>query len=105
MLDCIIRGGTVIGGTAIKADVGIRNGLVTAIGKITESAARTVDADGRVVAPGFVDMHTHIDAQVMWEPGLTPSSLHGVTTVIGANCGFAIAPIDDSSADYIVHML
>lgn len=108
MLDCIIRGGTVIdgtGGPAIKADVGIRNGLVTAIGKITESAARTVDADGRAVAPGFVDMHTHIDAQVMWEPGLTPSSLHGVTTVIGANCGFAIAPIDDSSADYIVHML
>ena len=108
MLDCLIRGGTVIDGTGrppVRADVGIRDGRVAAVGQLTESATHSIDAEGRVVAPGFIDMHTHVDAQVMWEPELTPTCLHGVTTVIGGNCGFAIAPIDDSSGDYVMRML
>jgi N-acyl-D-aspartate/D-glutamate deacylase len=108
MLDCIIEGGTVVDGTGrpgVRANVGIQDGKIAAIGEDLGDAARTIDASDRVVAPGFIDMHTHIDAQVMWEPGLTPSSLHGVTTVIGGNCGFAIAPISPASGEYVVHML
>src|SRR5436305_15259854 len=108
MLDCAIRGGTLIDGTGrpgVRADVGIRGGRIAAIGALSESATRTIDASGRVVAPWFIDMHTHLDAQITWDPKLTPSCLHGVTTIIGGNCGFAIAPVDDSSADYVMRML
>jgi N-acyl-D-aspartate/D-glutamate deacylase len=103
-LDCVIAGGMLVdgtGGAARRADVGIRDGRVVAIGKMDESAQRVIDAEGRVVAPGFVDVHTHYDAQVMWDA----ASLHGVTTVIGGNCGFTIAPVSDDSADYVMRML
>jgi N-acyl-D-aspartate/D-glutamate deacylase len=109
MFDVVIRGGSVIDGTGgprRRADVGVTGGRVTAIGELGgESARRTIDADGLVVAPGFVDIHTHYDAQVFWDPACTPSPLHGVTTVVGGNCGFTIAPLAASEADYMMRML
>ncbi|MEX1217209.1 MAG: amidohydrolase family protein [Acidimicrobiales bacterium] len=108
MLDLLIRGGSVIDGTGrerYRADVGVRNGRIVAIGDITEQAAKTIDAEGRVVTPGFIDLHTHYDPQVMWDPAATPSSLHGVTSVFGGNCGFSIAPVTPEAAEYLIPML
>jgi N-acyl-D-aspartate/D-glutamate deacylase len=108
MLDCIIRGGTVIDGTGapgVRADVGIRDGRIIAIGEIDEAARQTLDAAGKVVAPGFVDLHTHYDAQAFWDPMLSPSPLHGVTTIFGGNCGFSVAPLSEEAGSYLCEML
>ena len=93
--DIIIKDGTVVDGTGaprFSADVAIANGRIAEIGSVTESAAETIDARGLIVAPGFVDPHTHYDAQICWDPLITSSSWHGVTTVMMGNCGVGIAP-------------
>ncbi len=107
--DVIIRGGQVMDGTGAprrNVDVGIANGRVAALERLDPSeGARLIDASGKIVAPGFVDIHTHYDAQVFWDPTASPSPLHGVTTVVGGNCGFSVAPLIPEAGDYLMRML
>jgi N-acyl-D-aspartate/D-glutamate deacylase len=107
-LDYLIKGATIVDGSGSApyvGNVGVKDGKIAALGDVTEEAAETYDADGMVVAPGFIDNHTHYDAQLFWDPMMTPSNVHGVTTVLGGNCGFTLAPLRPEDADYTRRMM
>jgi len=106
--ELVVRGGTLVDGTgapARRGDVGIRAGRIAALGEVSGDADRVVDADGAVVAPGFVDIHTHYDAQVFWDRMLTISPWHGVTSVVMGNCGFGVAPTRPAHRELVLRTL
>ena len=104
----LIKGGTVVDGTgapARTADVAIRDGVVTAVGRVDGSADRVIDADGLLVTPGFVDIHCHYDGQASWGERMIPSSWHGVTTVVVGNCGVGFAPVRPADHDRLIELM
>jgi N-acyl-D-aspartate/D-glutamate deacylase len=106
--DLIVRGGTVVDGNgapARTADVAISDGIVTEVGVVDGAATREIDADGALVAPGFVDIHTHYDGQATWDSRMQPSSWHGVTTVVFGNCGVGFAPVHNSDHNKLVELM
>ena len=106
--DLLVKNGTVIdgsGGARYRADVAVQDGQIVAIGRLNEKAATVIDAEGHVVSPGFVDGHTHMDAQVFWDPIGSCSCYHGVTSVVMGNCGFTLAPCRESEADLVFRNL
>ncbi len=108
MHDLVIRGGTLVDGTgspAVVADVAVTGGVIVAVGENLGHASRTVDADGALVTPGFVDVHTHYDAQASWDPYLTPSSWHGVTTADMGNCGVGFAPAAPDRHEWLIELM
>jgi N-acyl-D-aspartate/D-glutamate deacylase len=108
MHDLVIRAGTVVDGTGAlgrTADVAISDGVVTAVGRVDGPARREIDADGALVTPGFVDVHTHYDGQATWDPLLTPSCWHGVTTVVMGNCGVGFAPVAPDRREWLIGLM
>jgi N-acyl-D-aspartate/D-glutamate deacylase len=106
--DLVIKNGVLVDGSGLPrhhADVGVRHGRIVTIGRIRERAREVIDADGQVVAPGFIDGHTHMDAQIFWDPLGTCSCWHGVTTVAMGNCGFTLAPCAESQKHLVVRNL
>jgi len=106
--DLIVRGGTLVDGSGEPrrtADVAVRDGVVVEVGKVSGSAAQEIDADGAIVAPGFVDVHTHYDGQATWDSYLQPSSWHGVTTVVMGNCGVGFAPVEPADRNRLVELM
>src|SRR5213596_920593 len=107
-MDVVLRRAQVIDGTgaaARSADVGIENGRIAAVGEVAANGAAEVELDGLVLAPGFVDIHTHYDAQILWDPDVSPSSSHGVTSIVMGNCGFGIAPTRPENRDILIRTL
>jgi len=108
MFDAVVVNGSVIDGTgapARQAGIGIRDGRVVAVGDLDETGDVVIDAEGLTVAPGFIDLHSHYDAQVFWDTTLTPSCLHGVTTVVGGNCGLTLAPVSPVDQEFLTRLL
>src|SRR4051812_16198256 len=100
--DLLGRGGLIVDGSSLPAyggDVGVRDGKIGGTGRLKGSAARTIDAAGLAVAPGFIDHHTHLDAQMLWDPYGTSEPENGVTTVVMGNCGLTLAPVKDSERE------
>ncbi|MBV9413260.1 MAG: amidohydrolase family protein, partial [Acidimicrobiia bacterium] len=108
MHDLVIRGGTVVdgsGGPARTADIAVDGDRIVAVGSVASSGRREIDADGAVVAPGWVDVHTHYDGQATWDPDVTPSGPSGVTTVVVGNCGVGFAPVRATERDWLIQLM
>ena len=108
MYDLIIKNGTIIDGTGkdrYAADIAVKDGKIAKIGEITEHAVKEIDAEGKLVTPGWVDVHTHYDGQATWDPLLAPSSWHGVTTVVMGNCGVGFAPVKPKDRDFLIELM
>ena len=106
--DLVIRGGTVVdgsGGAAFEADVAVRDGRIAAVGRVAGSGAEEIDARGKLVTPGFVDVHTHYDGQATWDGRMQPSSWHGVTTVVMGNCGVGFAPCRPEAHNRLIQLM
>src|SRR5690606_29393297 len=106
--DLIVRGGEIhdgLGGAAVFGDVAIKDGVIAAVGKVEGTARREIDAEGKIVTPGFIDVHTHYDGQATWETRLAPSSNHGVTSVVMGNCGVGFAPCKPDQHDMLVELM
>ena len=105
MYDLLLKGGRIYDGSGMpsyQGDVGIKNGKIVEIGRLKESATRTLNVDGLAVAPGFIDPHTHFDAQLFWDPLGTSSCFHGVTSVVLGNCGLSLAPAKAENRDAVI---
>ena len=108
MHDLVIRGAQIVDGSGdapFVGDVAVKDGKISAVGVVSESGREEIDAKGAVVTPGFVDIHTHYDGQATWDPYLTPSSLHGVTSIVFGNCGVGFAPVAPDKRDYLIQLM
>jgi N-acyl-D-aspartate/D-glutamate deacylase len=106
--DIVIRGGSIVDGTGrepFRGDLAISGGGITAVGEVEGSARREIDAEGHLVTPGFVDIHTHLDAQIGWDPACRPVSWHGVTTALLGNCGVTFAPCRPGDRELLADMM
>ena len=106
--DLVVRNGTIVDGTGAQkrtGDVAVKSGVIVEVGKVGDRGTREVDVDGAVVAPGWVDIHTHYDGQATWDRQLTPSSWHGVTTAVMGNCGVGFAPVRPGDQQRLVELM
>lgn len=108
MYDLVVRGGTVVdgnGGTPRQADVAVQGDKIVAVGQGLDRGVQEIDATGKIVTPGFVDIHTHYDGQATWDQEMAPSSWHGVTTVVMGNCGVGFAPAEPSRHEWLIGLM